>query len=192
MFLIQEKATVSNLTLRRAFVRAVLRRIEKPELLGAMYERNAIKAAAAAISEAELWLKACISELSRVSKQSGGPADWAHIFLAVLPQLPLNVEASGVPQVAMALRVAAAAATSRHAEALRLAGVASWSIRLRSCADTTSDREWPGWRVIVSLPSGVFPSNAFCHQLRLHTAFTYFLVTGFVSSTSMRLCEALA
>jgi hypothetical protein len=154
---LQEKATVSNLTLRRAFVRAVLRGIEKPELLAAMYQRDTIKAASAAISEAELWLETCISELSRVSKQSGGPADWAHIFLSVLPQLPLNVEASEAPAVATALRAAAAAATSRHAEALRLAGVAEWTIRLRSCADTATDGEW---RVIVSLPSGAFINRA--------------------------------
>lgn len=78
-------------------------------------------------------------------------ADWAHIFLSVLPTLPLGAE-HGSPKagrIASALRAAAASAMTRHGTELRKTAVAQWEIRLR-VEDGTG-----AWRLVVSLPTGV-------------------------------------
>jgi hypothetical protein len=154
---VQEKASVSSLSLKRVFIRTVLRRIVKPDLLSALYQNDAIKAATMAVVEAESVLESSVAELARLSKQSGGSVDWAHIFVSMLPPLPLQVSQHDVAHVAATLRAAAAAAVSRHAEALRHAAVAEWTIRLRTRLDPAARAESPGWRVTVSLPSGALP-----------------------------------
>lgn len=152
----QERSTVSSQYLRRTFMRVVIRRISTPDLLSALYQRHAARAATAAIAEAEAVLPRCLNELQRLSAQSAsGPADWVHIFVSLLPPLPLSEEARSAMHVAAALRAAAAQAAAHHAAALRRAAVAEWSIRIRSEAATDARAAARGWRVVVSLPSGV-------------------------------------
>ena len=84
-------------------------------------------------------------------------ADWAHVFLTVLPPLPLPTgaasssaadAAAASSRVAAALRAAAATVTARHGPALRRAGLAQWEVRLRA-ADGGG-----AWRVVVASPTG--------------------------------------
>lgn len=91
--------------------------------------------------------------------QPEGGVDWAHIFLSILPALPLNVAQQDESRVGAALRAAAAAVIGKHAAALRHAAVAEWCVRLRCPGGA------PAWRVVVSLPSGAFTSILEC----LHT-----------------------
>lgn len=152
---VQEQAAVSSLQLNRAFIRTVLRRVDTPESLSALYQSDAVKAAGAAIAEAETALDPSITELARLSTQAGGPVDWAHILVSVLPVLPLNAARHDAALVAATLRAAAAAAVARHAAPLRDAAVAEWTIRLRTRVEPGPPAACLGWRVVVSLPSGV-------------------------------------
>lgn len=155
---VQEQSTVSSQFLRRAFMRVVIRRISTPDLLSALYQQHATRAASAAIAEAEAVLPRCLHELHRLSAQSvSGPADWVHIFVSLLPPLPLGGEAGSAMHVAAALRAAAAQAAGHHAAALRKAAVAEWTIRIRSEVAPDVQASVRGWRVVVSLPSGLFP-----------------------------------
>eukprot|EP00892_Ulva_mutabilis_P004884 jgi/Ulvmu1/2768/UM014_0226.1 len=154
-FLAKEKSTVSSQFLHRAFMRVVIRRISTPDLLSALYQQHATRAATAAIAEAEAVLPRCLNELHRLSAQSSnGPADWVHIFVSLLPPLPLGGEADSAVHVAAALRAAAAQAVAHHAAALRRVAVAEWTIRIRSAAVSGAQEASRGWRVVVSLPSG--------------------------------------
>ena len=87
-------------------------------------------------------------------------ADWAHIFLAVLPVLPLGTSTtpSDSAKIAAALRAAAAAAMARHGAELRRTAVAQWEIRLR-VGDNSG-----AWRLVVSLPTGQTHSSCTHHQ----------------------------
>lgn len=136
-------------------MRVVIRRISTPDLLSALYQQHAIRAATAAIAEAEVVLPRCLNELHRLSAQSAsGPADWVHIFVSLLPPLPLSGEAGSAIHIAAALRAAAAQAAEHHAAELRKAAVAEWTIRIRSVALSGTQEAARGWRVVVSLPSG--------------------------------------
>lgn len=149
---LQEKSSISSLTLKRAFVRTVVRRMKSPALL---YQSDAVAAASAAIAEAEPVLRSCSAELARLSTQSGGAVDWASVFVSVLPGLPLRAGAHDEAQVAAALRAAAAAAGARLAGELRAASVTEWTVRLRPRGSTSSSNlDARAWRVTVSLPSG--------------------------------------
>lgn len=154
----QERSTVSSQFLRRTFMRVVIRRISTPDLLSALYQQHATRAASAAIAEAEAVLPRCLHELHRLSAQSvTGPADWVHIFVSLLPPLPLCGEAGSAMHIAAALRAAAAQAAARHAAALRKAAVAEWTIRVRSEVAPDAHASVRGWRIVVSLPSGAYP-----------------------------------
>ena len=74
--------------------------------------------------------------------------DWTHVFMSVLPPLPLPPGGRDDARVAAALRSAAAAGVARHGSALRAAAVAVWEVRLRGPL-----REG-AWRVVVSMPTG--------------------------------------
>lgn len=172
-FPVQERSTVSSQFLRRAFMRVVIRRISTPDLLSALYQQHATRAASAAIAEAEAVLPRCLHELHRLSAQSvSGPADWVHIFVSLLPPLPLGGEAGSAMHIAAALRAAAAQAAGHHAAALRKAAVAEWTIRIRSEVAPDAQASVRGWRVIVSLPSGLLllPIS------NLHRVFPHFAI----------------
>ena len=75
-----------------------------------------------------------------------GP-DWAHVFLSVLPTLPLNT-ATDEARIAAALRAAGATVMARYGAALRRAAVAEWEVRLRVPDGSGA------WRLVVSSPTG--------------------------------------
>jgi acetyl-CoA carboxylase/biotin carboxylase 1 len=69
----------------------MVRRLGRPALLAATYSSNAAATATAAVEEVQETLETCLTELIRRDSAPGAsPADWAHIFLAVLPPLPLH------------------------------------------------------------------------------------------------------
>lgn len=80
-------------------------------------------------------------------KGEAARADWAHVFLSVLPQLPLSAPADEA-RIAAALRAAGATVMARHGAGLRRAAVAQWEVRL-PVPDASS-----AWRLIVSSPTG--------------------------------------
>lgn len=80
-------------------------------------------------------------------KGEAARADWAHVFLSVLPQLPLSTLADE-GRVAAALRAASATMTARHGAGLRRAAVAQWEVRL-PVPDSSG-----AWRLVVSSPTG--------------------------------------
>ena len=76
-----------------------------------------------------------------------GAADWAHVFLSVLPALPLEKERDEA-RISSALRSACASVMARHSAALRRAAVAQLEIRLRVPNSTGA------WRLVVFTPTG--------------------------------------
>ena len=85
--------------------------------------------------------------LSPVEKGEAARADWAHVFLSVLPTLPLNTLADEA-RIAAALRSAAATVMARYGASLRRAAVAEWEVRLRVPDGSGA------WRLVVSSPTG--------------------------------------
>lgn len=75
-------------------------------------------------------------------------ADWAHIYLSVLPTLPLGSPADEASVIA-ALKGGAASIFAKHSTRLRKAAVAQLEIRLR-VTDSTG-----AWRLVASSPTGV-------------------------------------
>ncbi|GFR43974.1 hypothetical protein Agub_g5118, partial [Astrephomene gubernaculifera] len=101
----------------------------------------------------------CLDELHRSAPAAAAGAagaadtaasrpDWTHLFLSVLPPLPLPPGGRDDARVAAALRSAAAALVARHGGALRQAAVAVWETRLRGPLREAA------WRVVVSMPTG--------------------------------------
>ncbi len=86
-------------------------------------------------------------------KGEAARADWAHVFLSVLPQLPLNAPADE-GRVAVALRAAGATVMARYGAGLRRAAVAQWEVRL-PVPDASG-----AWRLVVSSPTGDPPAPA--------------------------------
>lgn len=80
-------------------------------------------------------------------KGEGARADWAHVYLSVLPQLPLSAPADEARIVA-ALRAAGARMMARYGAGLRRAAVAQWEVRL-PVPDASG-----AWRLVVSSPTG--------------------------------------
>lgn len=132
----QEKASTSNLVLKRAFVRSVVR-----SLSGGADGAHEVQVA---VDAAQAQLCASVRELSRLSTQSGGAIDWASVFVNVLPPVRLD---GGSEDALSALRRAVAAAVTQQAAELRAAGTAEWIVRL--VGDTGC-----AWRVHVAMPSG--------------------------------------
>ena len=85
---------------------------------------------------------------SPAEKGEAARPDWAHVFLSVLPTLPLNVLADEA-RIAAALRSAAATVMARYGASLRRAAVAEWEVRLRVPDGSGA------WRLVVSSPTGV-------------------------------------
>lgn len=79
---------------------------------------------------------------------SSARPDWTHLFLSVLPPLPLPPGGRDDAKVAMALRSSAAALVARHGGMLRQAAVSVWETRLRGPLRESA------WRVVVSMPTG--------------------------------------
>ena len=73
--------------------------------------------------------------------------DWAHVFLSVLPTLPLNALGDEA-RIAAALRSAGATVMARYGATLRRAAVAEWEVRLRVPDGSGA------WRLVVSSPTG--------------------------------------
>ena len=90
-----------------------------------------------------LTLQAC----SAGEKGEAARADWAHVFLSVLPQLPLSALADE-GRIAAALRAAGATVMARYGAGLRRAAVAQWEVRL-PVPDASG-----AWRLVVSSPTG--------------------------------------
>ncbi|GLC69098.1 hypothetical protein PLESTF_000789000 [Pleodorina starrii] len=165
-----ERRDARSAPLRRLFVRGLVRSLGHPALLAASYSGNGDAVATAAMQELEETLTNCLDELQRsapatsaAAAAAGGPAagggaaagaaaaarpDWTHLFLSVLPPLPLPPGGRDDAKVAAALRSAAAALVARHGGALRQAAVSVWETRLRGPL-----REG-AWRVVVSMPTG--------------------------------------
>ncbi|KAG2485379.1 hypothetical protein HYH03_015868 [Edaphochlamys debaryana] len=160
-----ERRDARSAPLRRLFVRGLVRSLGHPALLAASYSGNGGAVAAAAMQELEETLTNCLDELQRSTAPaapgagSSGAAtaatdaaaarpDWTHLFVSVLPPLPLPPGGRDDGRVAAALRSAAAALAARHGGALRAAAVSVWETRLRGPL-----RE-AGWRVVVSMPTG--------------------------------------
>lgn len=80
-------------------------------------------------------------------KGEAARADWAHVFLSVLPQLPLSALADE-GRIAAALRAAGATVMARYGAGLRRAAVAQWEVRL-PVPDASG-----AWRLVVSSPTG--------------------------------------
>lgn len=74
-------------------------------------------------------------------------ADWAHIYLSVLPTLPLGSPADEASVIA-ALKGGAASIFAKHSTRLRKAAVAQLEIRLRVTDNTGA------WRLVASSPTG--------------------------------------
>ena len=85
--------------------------------------------------------------LSSAEKGEAARPDWAHVFLSVLPTLPLNTLADEA-RIAAALRSAAATVMARYGASLRRAAVAEWEVRLRVPDGSGA------WRLVVSSPTG--------------------------------------
>lgn len=86
--------------------------------------------------------------------EQGSKADWAHVYLTVLPQLPAAAtgKLAGVAAdeaAAAAFRATAAVVMARHSARLRRAAVAQWEVRLRT-ADGSG-----AWRIVASSPTGI-------------------------------------
>ena len=96
-------------------------------------------------------LQHCAAELSRLRTQSGGPVDWASVYMTALQPLRLSDSATSRQAFAATLRTAAAAAVAAQAAALREAAVAEWTLRVRVSA---GGADVQGWRVVVLLPTG--------------------------------------
>ncbi|KAG2445384.1 hypothetical protein HXX76_000006 [Chlamydomonas incerta] len=159
-----ERRDARSAPLRRLFVRGLVRGLGHPALLAASYSGNGGAVAAAAVNELEETLVSCLDELQRsaaagtaatAATAAAAPADstanrpdWTHVFMSVLPPLPLPPGGRDDSRVAAALRSAAAAVVTRHGSALRAAAVAVWEVRLRGPL-----REG-AWRVVVSMPTG--------------------------------------
>lgn len=133
---------------RRMYVRGLLRQLGSPALLAASYSGNPAAVASAAVAELEAPLVACLDELARQQAAAeggtgstggtGGSPDWTHVFLSVLPPLPLPPSSTsggtggtvggvrgrgdGDAKVAAALRAAMAALVARHISAFRQVG----------------------------------------------------------------------
>lgn len=85
---------------------------------------------------------ACAAEKGEAARP-----DWAHVFLSVLPTLPLSTVADE-GRVAAALRSAGATVMARYGASLRRAAVAEWEVRLRVPDGSGA------WRLVVSSPTG--------------------------------------
>lgn len=134
--------------LRRVFLRGVVRRLGRPALLAATYSSNAAATAMAAVEELEETLVDCLADLiRRHHAPAASPPDWCHIFLSVLPPLPLHAGKDRA-KVAAALRTKFASVAARQGSACRTAAVTTIEVRFRvqdsSCV----------WRVVVSAPTG--------------------------------------
>lgn len=88
-------------------------------------------------------------------KGEAARADWAHVFLSVLPQLPLGAPADE-GRIAAALRAAGATVMARYGAGLRRAAVAQLEIRL-PVPDASG-----AWRLVVSSPTGEYFDEALC------------------------------
>ncbi|CAK0731625.1 hypothetical protein CVIRNUC_000020 [Coccomyxa viridis] len=151
MYAVTQKRDARSLALKRVFVRGLVRQLGKPALLAATYKGDAAAIATAAMEELESTLVDSISQLERFSpgaeKGEAARPDWAHVFLSVLPTLPLNT-ATDEARIAAALRAAGATVMARYGAALRRAAVAEWEVRLRVPDGSGA------WRLVVSSPTG--------------------------------------
>jgi acetyl-CoA carboxylase/biotin carboxylase 1 len=154
LYAVTQRRDARSLALKRVFVRGAVRQLGRPALLAATYKGDAGAIAAAAMEELEGTLVDALSQLERASP---GPADkgeaaarpdWAHVYLSVLPALPLVGGPGEEGRIAAALRTACAAVMARHGAALRRAAVAQWEVRLR-LPDASG-----AWRLVVSSPTG--------------------------------------
>ena len=108
-------------------------------------------------------ISTCLSECQRemcpicfhptAEKGEAARPDWAHVFLSVLPTLPLNALADEA-RIAAALRSAGATVMARYGATLRRAAVAEWEVRLRVPDGSGA------WRLVVSSPTGENSSGA--------------------------------
>ncbi|KAK9799384.1 hypothetical protein WJX73_008409 [Symbiochloris irregularis] len=150
-FTVLEKQDARSLTLKRVFLRALVRQLGKPALLAATYKGDAAGVAFAAVEELESAMVSALQQLNRLylapGEREATRPDWAHIFHVVLPALPLG-STEDASRIAAALRAAAAAAMARHSSTLRRTAVAQWEVRLRVNDGSGA------WRLVVSLPTG--------------------------------------
>ncbi|EIE18073.1 hypothetical protein COCSUDRAFT_26470 [Coccomyxa subellipsoidea C-169] len=153
LYAVTQRRDPRSLALKRVFVRGLVRQLGKPALLAATYKGDAVAIAAAAMEELESTLVDTLTQLERSSPGTPGEkgeaarADWAHVFLSVLPQLPLNAPADE-GRVAVALRAAGATVMARYGAGLRRSAVAQWEVRL-PVPDASG-----AWRLVVSSPTG--------------------------------------
>ena len=137
------------LSLKRAFVRGIIRQLGRPDLLSATYSGSSAAVATAAMNEIKESLESALIELERAAYigESGSKADWAHIFVNVTAPLTIGQDQDQM-KVALALRAAAASVTANCISRLRSSAVAKWELRFRTSGNTSA------WRVVVSVPTG--------------------------------------
>eukprot|EP00884_Botryococcus_braunii_P014175 jgi/Botrbrau1/22759/Bobra.0132s0090.2 len=146
-----ERKDPRSMPLKRAFVRALVRQLGGP--IAGSSKGSAGEVATAAVQSLEQRLVEAVGELERLALNStkgskdSHKADWAHIYLSVLPTLPLGSSADEAAVIA-ALKAGAASITSKHSTLLRKAAVAQWEIRFR-VTDSTG-----AWRLVASSPTG--------------------------------------
>ncbi|KAK9805253.1 hypothetical protein WJX72_008860 [[Myrmecia] bisecta] len=151
-YVVMERPNPRSLALKRVFLRGVLRQLCRPDFIIASVRKDAGAIVAAAMQEVEQLLVDTLSELDRVAlnghEREAVPADWAHVYISVLPGLPLHLPGDE-EHVASVLRGACAAVIARHGHHLRKAAVAQWEVRMRSSGAGSG-----AWRVVVSSPTG--------------------------------------
>lgn len=144
---VMERPNARSIPLKRVFLRAFVRQLPAPQGSEAPAD-----VATAAMQVVERELVGGLEDLDRVrvsgtGRDSSVRPDWAHLFLSVLPPLPLNA-GKQEEHIAGALRAAGAAIMSRHGSTLRQAAVAQWEVRFRAGGGA------PAWRVVGSSPTG--------------------------------------
>lgn len=127
---------------KRVFLRGLLHQIgTTSEYLAASYDRDPNRRMAAVMKEVEDTVVGCLEELIRVQHVIDHGLDWSHVFLSVLPPLPLDEESIE------GLRMACSGWLLTRSAAMRAAHVAGIEIKMRGFKSRP-------WHVMLSLPTG--------------------------------------
>lgn len=127
------KEAVKNVTkpLHRAFLRGFIRQMgNTSEYMAATCTEIKSEIAKAFIGEVEESLKTCLNELLEIqnSATEAIEIDWTHIFLYILPVIPLLD--NNLKDIYKALENACANVIQKNGELFRHAKVAQWVLRL--------------------------------------------------------------
>jgi len=152
LFVVTEKTGVRTAALRRVFLRGVVRKLDMHfSNTSPSSGRDPLSICSSVIASIQPHLTSALEEIQRAQfddQSRARSADWAHIYLSVLPaHLPAAGREVGHAEMAGALRTATAEVMQRCSSLLRNNAVSCWEMRLRAVDGTA-------WRICVSLPSG--------------------------------------